>query len=248
MKSPFTPDKRVSVAIISKDSPVDVFNSLDEMGIKIIPTIPSKNLQPNLANHPDMVLNPLGDGSVVVAPSVWEYYNRELGKCGIKVIKGNVEPSAKYPDDIPYNVAYLGNTIIHKLSHTDRVILESAEGLKKLKLNTKQGYSKCSLAIVNNESAITSDKGMANLLQSNGFDILFVEQGYIELPGMQYGFIGGATGLLSPNEMAITGSIDRHPDKARIEEFIAQKGIRLVYLSDKPAVDIGTIIGLTCDI
>ncbi len=248
MKSPFTPDKRVSVAIMSKDSPVDVFNSLYEMGIKTIPTIPSINLQSYVANHPDMVLTPLEDGSVVVAPSVWEYYNMELAKFGIKVIKGNVEPSAKYPDDIPYNAAFLENTLIHKLNNTEKAILDLAERSKIIKLNTKQGYSKCSLAIVDNKSAITSDKGMANLLQSNGFDILLIKQGYIDLPGMQYGFIGGATGLLSPKEMAITGNLNRHPDKARIEEFITQKGIKLIYLSDKPAVDIGTIIGLTCDI
>ncbi|WP_422486812.1 DUF6873 family GME fold protein, partial [Gudongella sp. DL1XJH-153] len=240
VKNPYAPDKRVSVAIISKDSPLDVFNSLEELGIKAIPTIPSMILQPYLANHPDMVLTPLGDGSVVAAPSVWDYYNLELSKFGIKVIKGNVEPSVQYPDDIPYNAAFLENTLIHKLDYSERVILEYADKFEMLKLNTKQGYSKCSLAIVDNRSAITSDKGMAKLLNANGFDLLLIEQGYIDLPGMKYGFIGGATGLLSPKEMAITGTLERHPDKGRIEKFISQKGISLIYLSAKPAIDIGT--------
>jgi len=245
MKNPFVPKKMVDIAIISKDASSDVFKAIESMGISAIPTIESTRLQAPVANHPDMVLSPLPDGSVVADPSVWEYYSNELVEHGIQVIKGSSQVEKKYPKDVPYNVAYLKNALIHRLDATDGIILDFAEKFKLKKFNIRQGYSKCSLAIVGENSGITSDEGIFKMLTGVGYDILLIKPGHIKLPGMEYGFIGGATGLVSPDKMVVTGSLELHPNKGRIEDFLAQKGISLVYLSEEPAMDVGTIIGLS---
>jgi hypothetical protein len=98
---------------------------------------------------------------------------------------------------------------------------------------------------VNEKSGITSDEGIFRTLSGQGFDILLIRPGHIRLPGMDYGFIGGATGLISKHEMVVAGSLNLHPDGVRIEEFLADRGVSLVNLSEEPAMDIGTIIGLS---
>lgn len=244
MNSPFIPVKKAEIAIVSQDAPQEIFKSLKDLNIKTVPAIKDIKIQTAVASHPDMVITPLHNNTVVTAPSVWDYYNRELGKWGIKVLKGKNKLDSVYPQDVPYNVAILKKILIHKLDMTDDKVLEFAKKNNIDLLNTMQGYSKCSLAIVDNISGITSDRGMAKLLQSKGYDILLIRHGYIELPGMNYGFIGGATGNISPKTMVITGRLETHPDKKRIEKFIKDKGVELIYLSDKQVIDIGTIIGL----
>lgn len=244
MKSSFVPEKKIDIAIVSEEAPKEILKSLKDLDIKIVPAIKDISIQTAIASHPDMVMTPLNNNLIVSAPSVWDYYNRELEKWGIQVIKGKSELDFVYPRDIPYNVAIMKNVLIHRLDMTDEKVLEFAKENNLNLLNTKQGYSKCSLAIVDSKSGITSDKGMAKLLRTNGYDILLIEPGHIKLPGMNYGFIGGATGNISPEKMVITGRLETHPDKEKIEAFIRDKGIELIYLSDRQAVDIGTIIGL----
>lgn len=244
MNYPFLPNRKIDIAIINKDASPMIFQAIENMGIRTLQTIEDSSLQKSVANHPDMVLSPLPDGSVVAAPSVWEYYNGELGKHGIRVIKGRTELGKYYPNDVSYNVAYLENTLIHRLDITDGVILDFADKFNLKRLNIRQGYSKCSLAVVDENSGITSDEGIHRTLAKEGFDILLIRPGHIQLPGMECGFIGGSTGLISKDKMVITGNMDLHPDKNRIEEFLSAKGISLVYLTEEPAVDIGTIMGL----
>jgi hypothetical protein len=244
MKNPYVPNKKIDIAIINKDASSEIFQAIESMGIRTIPTIEAPCLQGPVANHPDMVLSPLPDGSVVAAPEVWEYYYNKLENYGIKVIKGGTDLEGRYPKDVPYNVTYLKDTLIHRLDVTDGVILDFAEKLNLKRLNIRQGYSKCSLVIVDERSGITSDSGIFKALSEEGFDILLIQPGNIRLPGFKYGFIGGATGLISQDKMVVTGNLDLHPDKCKIEEFLTEKGISLIYLTQEPAIDIGTIIGL----
>jgi hypothetical protein len=64
---------------------------------------------------------------------------------------------------------------------------------------------------------------------------------FIELKGLDYGFIGGASGLISPNLLAFAGDITAHPDFDKIEKFLFKNGINIKILDDGPLMDIGTI-------
>ena len=109
----------------------------------------------------------------------------------------------------------------------------------------RQGYAKCCACVVNEGAMITSDTGIAKAAARHGVDVLRIRPGYIELEGFDTGFIGGASFKISPERLAFTGRLDAHPDVARIESFLRERGVEPVYLTDSPAFDIGSAVPLT---
>lgn len=69
-----------------------------------------------------------------------------------------------------------------------------------------------------------------------------IEEGFIDLPGLNYGFIGGATGMLSKRELLITGTLKEHPSQNKINEFSDKHKIKFHYISNNKIIDIGSII------
>ena len=109
----------------------------------------------------------------------------------------------------------------------------------------RQGYAKCCACVVNEGAMITSDTGIAKAAARHGVDVLRIRPGYIELAGFDTGFIGGTAFRISERALAFTGRLDAHPDRADIEAFLRSRGIEPVYLTDRPAFDIGSAVPLT---
>jgi hypothetical protein len=61
------------------------------------------------------------------------------------------------------------------------------------------------------------------------------------LPGHQYGFIGGASGKISENEILFFGDITAHQDYKKIAGFIEKHGCKIISLNF-PLTDFGGII------
>lgn len=61
---------------------------------------------------------------------------------------------------------------------------------------------------------------------------------------MNYGFIGGCTGLISKSELAFFGDISKHPSYSDIKGFLDKKGKKIVILSDESLLDLGSLIPL----
>jgi hypothetical protein len=106
-----------------------------------------------------------------------------------------------------------------------------------------QGYAKCSTAIVGESWLITADTSIHAAAHAAGLDPLLVRPGYIDLPGYEYGFIGGASGLAG-DMVLMTGTLYHHPDHEAIEAYVGERGRKLMILSRKRAVDLGTIFVL----
>ena len=68
------------------------------------------------------------------------------------------EIGAQYPQDIILNAVSTDNFLMHNLKYTDKKILASASS--KALIDIKQGYTRCSCAIVSNDAFITNDKGI----------------------------------------------------------------------------------------
>ena len=64
----------------------------------------------------------------------------------------------------------------------------------------------------------------------------------IELRKLDYGFIGGATGLIDNSTLAVNGDINSHPDSEQIKVFCHKYNVDIIPLKDGKLVDIGTII------
>lgn len=147
----------------------------------------------------------------------------------------------RYPSDIPYNAACTGKFFIHNLRFTDSKLLEAAEKSGFTLVNTRQGYSRCSIAVVDENSVITSDEGSAKAMMSHGLDVLLIRKGYISLPHYDYGFIGGCCGRVS-DEIIFNGNLSAHPDFNAIEGFILSKGLSLKFFEEYMLEDIGSVI------
>jgi len=169
--------------------------------------------------------------------------------------------SENYPGNIIYNAVCTGKYFIHNLKYTDRSLMQAArdrhrknkdelsisagEGQPLETIHVAQGYTRCTCLPVTDDSFITSDMGIAGKLISAGADVLTIKSGYIELPGFDYGFIGGCAGHLFINEKPVVifnGNLPSHPDFPQISSFIQERGIEILFFEDYPLTDIGSIL------
>ena len=137
------------------------------------------------------------------------------------------------------NSLSIGNLFVHSINFTDPNLLSLTKD-KKL-INVKQGYTKCSTCIVNNHAIITSDVSIAKALSPEGMDVLLIPPGDILLPGLNYGFIGGATGLIEDNVLAFYGHLDHYLYGKEVLEFLKKHRVEPVFLRNGKLIDRGSI-------
>lgn len=214
---------------------------LARLGYNIIETIPIKCLYEAVCGHPDMQLHYAGDNTVICAKEVYSYYKEKLPKeynliCGSQPLKGI------YPYDILYNTAVIGDLVICNEKYTAEEILEAYHRMGKKILNVKQGYAKCSIAVIGDNAAITSDEGIYKVLVENNINTFKTKPGSVKLSPLPYGFIGGCSGLLHKGLLAMNGNIDRHPEGKSIRDFCRSNGADILCLNKEALYDIGSII------
>ena len=215
--------------------------SLENAGFAVIPTIKMECLYDAIATHADIQIHYLGNNRFICVPEAFEHYKKQL-PCGVELICGSKTLSGKYPHDIAYNAAALKDYVICNSIYTATEILSEYKSMSKEILSVRQGYSKCNICVVNGGAIITSDTGIAKIVGEHGIDVLEIESGHIKLRNLNYGFIGGATGLVKENVLAVNGDINTHPDAERIKEFCKKHNVQLFPLKDGILEDIGTII------
>jgi len=167
----------------------------------------------------------------------------KLVKIGFFVYETEKEIAGNYPDDIKLNVAVMGDLVFGNMSYTDKNALNLLSD--KEPVTVKQGYTKCSVLVVSENAAITDDETIYRKMSEKGIDSLLISKGDISLPGHGYGFIGGASGKISENEVVFFGDITRHKDFSLIFAFLQKHGCSLRCTDNGPLRDIGGIIPLT---
>ncbi|MEW9125227.1 MAG: DUF6873 family GME fold protein [Thermotaleaceae bacterium] len=242
--NPFIPNKKVSSVIVDRRISLETMNNLRHMGIHIIKTPYCKDLYPQIAAHPDILLHPITDKEIVVAPNVYDYFKKHLSVLGYKAIRGEKVLSRNYPENIAYNVGRISRFAVHHIKYTDRVLVRCLEEKGVTFVHLNQGYSKCSICVISENAVITADRGIAKAVEKLGVDVLLISPGYIILPEMEYGFIGGATGLIDKSELAFIGDLAEHPDKKRILDFLISYDVRPIFLEKGKLKDHGSIIPL----
>ncbi|WP_042683304.1 DUF6873 family GME fold protein [Anaerosalibacter massiliensis] len=245
-ENPFIPYRKGNLVIIDGRVNENIVNFLERMGIMAIKTIKCEEVHESISYHPDIVMHPINYNTLIVAPNVFKYYEEKLSRTGIHLIKGEKILSKDYPEDIAYNVGRVYGYGVHNLKYTDEKLLFylKKEGIDLIHVN--QGYTKCSMAIVDETAIITSDYPMYKKMMDYGIDTLLIKPGYIDLEGFNYGFIGGCFGNLSNKDIFISGKLSKHPDEERIYSFFKKYKKNLIFLSDEKIIDIGTIISLYC--
>ena len=219
----------------------ETIKELEKTGATVIPTVKLDCLYDAVASHADMQIHYLGDNRFVCAPEAYSHYKKLLPN-GFNLIKGSAKLNSKYPADIPYNVAALDDYVICSSRYTAIEILSEYKSMSKKILNVKQGYSKCSVCVLKGNALITSDDGIYAAAAENGIDALKIRKGFIDLKNFDYGFIGGASGLIKCNVLAVNGDINTHPDADIIKQFCKKHGTELICLKHGALTDIGSII------
>lgn len=211
---------------------------LISMGYTLIICPPSNLLYQAVCGHPDMLMNICGK-NIIVHKDMNNEFIQELAILNYKVYKSNSTLQKSYPYNVFLNSLCLGDIFVHSISFTDIKLLALIKN-KKL-INVKQGYTKCSTCIVNDHAIITSDRSIAKTLILEKIDVLLLPPGDILLPGLNYGFIGGATGLIEDKVLAFYGHLDHYLYGKEVLEFLKKHMVEPVFLRNGKLIDRGSI-------
>ncbi|GFZ30537.1 hypothetical protein CSC2_10630 [Clostridium zeae] len=214
--------------------------NLRSLNVVMIKVPRCKNLYPAIDGHPDIQLNILDNNTVLVHKDMSEDFIVEFKKTGLNQVFSDKSLSSKYPEDIILNAVNLKNTFIHNIKFTDKMLLKYIE--HKTLINVTQGYTKCSCAVISERAIITSDIKIYKELISKDFDVLLLPPGDIDLPGLNYGFIGGTCGLLSERELVFYGNLKNYKYGELVLSFLNKHQIKPIFLSDTPLVDRGSLM------
>ena len=240
--NPNLPEGRVITALAGK-IPKSLSDAFLKEKIKIVELLENNDLQPSVASHADMLAHSL-DSKRILLSKHDENVEIKLEKLGFEPIISSKPLSKDYPNDIALNSARIGKFLICNSKHTATQILDYCQLNNIEIINVAQGYAKCSTCIVNENAVITEDKTIKSECVKRGIDVLLINKGYVSLPGLNYGFIGGCSCLISKSELAFFGDIKKHPDYKNIRAFLNNYNIVPLSLTSDNLIDIGGLIPL----
>ena len=227
-KSPHLPDSKVRALIVGECYAARLSPALESFGVRVIPCPRNPYVDARLSYHSDLSVYHVGGKCFYLARHLRDSeLAKELEHLGASVRFSKARQGGEYPLDASLCALPLGDAVYHNAKICDELIVQSTSRFE----NIKQGYAKCAVCPVSSDAAITADKGVARVLEKNGVRVLQVLPGGIVLDGFDEGFIGGAAFKIAPDVLAFTGSLDLHPDKEKIEEFLSECGVRPEYLT-----------------
>lgn len=227
--------------IIDRCADEEILSSLAKMNVNIIKSFDLDYLYKPVNTHPDLQIHFADKATAVAAPAAYEYYRAVLPR-HIELIKGEKNPGETYPRDCAYNIARVGNNVIGNMRYADSVLIEIYSRRGFCFIDVKQGYTKCNLCIIGENAAMTEDEGLYKRLSANGINVLKLQYGCVTLKGFDYGFIGGASGLISENKIAFAGDIRRHSQYEEIKNFLTLNKVDIISLSETKLHDYGSLI------
>ena len=234
MNYPYLPQNKVTLFIA--DTKIPDAEVITPPSIDILP--------PSMRRHADLGIVIISKKKAVCPPESYAYYRNVLSPFGFEIIEGKTSLGRHYPDDSAYNVGIVGKKCFLNKKICDEKLYEALVLLGYELIEVKQGYTKCSICPINENSFITGDVSIANAGRNAGMEVLLITNDNISLSGFSNGFFGGSTGMGSRNELLINGNIDTLPDRDAIKEFLAEKNIQLKNLTEGEVTDIGSIIPL----
>ncbi|MGL4850008.1 MAG: DUF6873 family GME fold protein [Clostridium sp.] len=224
-------------------SDIEVSN-LKNLNLEII-KIPKCDLVYNAINgHVDIQMAILDKEKslILLQKDIPKAFLEHLDSLNISYILSENSLEKDYPNNIFLNALITNTFLLHNLNFTDSKLLKYFSNLSFL--DTKQGYTNCSVLKVSDTAFITSDTKIYESLLNEGFHVLKVPPGDILLEDFDYGFIGGVGGLVNPHTMVFFGSLNYYKHGAEIKEFLMNHNVTPIFLKDGPLTDRGSIFTL----
>ncbi len=234
ISTPYLPTEKVSVFIA--DTSIPDATVITPPSVDILPT--------SMRRHADLGIVIISSKKAVCPPESYAYYKNQLIPYGFEVIEGDSHIGSHYPQDSAYNVGIVGKKCFLNKKVCDKLLFDIliSEGYEIIEVN--QGYTKCSICPIDENSLITGDVSIARAGGNAGMDVLLISNDGISLPCYKNGFFGGSAGKSSKNELLINGDISTLPDYKNIEKFLLSKDITIKNLKEGAVCDIGSIIPL----
>ena len=217
---------------------------LKELGYELVEIQKSSNVYEEISSHVDIFVCKIGK-KIIVEPTQYKViennvYSKE------NIVIGQEKIGKKYPYDIKYNVCIIGKRALHNFEFCDQKIKQELTQQGYEIINTAQGYTNCSIAVINENSAIVTDKGLYKILEKHNVDVLYLEyepdiklltqNGYSN----RKGFIGGAISRID-DKIIIFGDLNKIDKDEKIREFISNSGLEMVEFKELDVVDYGGI-------
>ncbi len=240
VKTPHLPKGRVRHLIIGEKYKKLLQNAANEYNFELICLENNRYCDERLSGHTDIAAVHIGGNELVCRQYLMNTEaHRQLNALGVNIEFIDNCLSSEYPNDASLNFCVVGSKV---LLNPKVANAQTVKRLTKTPIYCKQGYTKCSVCVVDENSIITEDKGVALSARNAGLAVLEVPSCGIVLDGYPNGFIGGASFKIAPDILAFTGAISDTYIKNKIEAFLSVRNIKAVYLNDTPATDIGSAI------
>lgn len=237
---PNLPENKVKKLIIGRRNTEEIAE-LNQLNISTVCIEGGNNLDSEIRSHADILCFNTGKGELLVSPELNEF-NVSFGDFKVTAINKSVK--SPYPEDVLLNCAFIGDKIICNTKYVSDEIMQFAEINKLTVIHTNQGYSKCSLCVVNKNAVITEDTGLYNLLKKCQLDVLKIEPGQVYLSEKHSGFIGGASGLISNKLIYFSGNVSGHKNYNDIKYFLDNHSIDIYCNKSRKLREFGGIIQL----
>ena len=240
----------MTVALVDERIDSAARSALEALGYHTIAMPKCPRLSEAVASHPDMLTLPVGDllltegGYLSEAQDVFDEVAALVPRLKIKAITESLLP--EYPSDCLLNALRVGDILFCRERSLSRDAIELARMRGLNIINVNQGYPACTVLALGKSHAITADRGMARAMRKVGIGVLLIEDGGIELPPHEYGFIGGASGVHG-DKVYFIGDLFSHLCGQRIADFCREAGFEPISLGGGRLRDLGRIIFIDSD-
>lgn len=246
IETPHLPKSKVKHLIIGEKYRAVLENALLSRGIEPVWMPDNPFVDPRLSGHCDLSIVHAG-GKRLFASEYLRHtdFTDRLSALGAELeFCGNAK-SAEYPHDAGLNFCILSDKLICNRKTANAGIVNKLTIERAGIIQTNQGYTKCSVCVIDAGHIISSDLGICKKCENLGIAVEFVSGAHIKLDGFGSGFIGGAAFKVAADKLAFTGAITDASVKADIEQFLNELGVSADYLTCEQTFDIGSAIPLT---
>lgn len=220
-------------------------NKLKELGYNLIELPKSENVYEEISSHTDIFCTKLNN-ALIVEKSRYAYLKEKISS-QINIYEGKEYAQNKYPFDIKYNACIIGKKAIHNFKYTDellkKMLIENGYEL----IDVKQGYSNCSIAVIDEKNIIISDEGLYNILKKLDLNILKIDSAldikllYENSYSEKIGFIGGCISRID-DFVFVSGDLKKIDPENKIRNFINNLNLEIIEFEHLDMIDYGGII------
>lgn len=221
---------------------------LQDMGYHLLELPRSVQTYPEISSHVDIFVCKINH-TICVPQSIFDTVfktNRTVKTVSIRLVYRRF--GKQYPEDVKYNVCQIGNNVVHNFRFTDSELLNLIEKEKLQKIQISQGYSNCSIAVVDENAVIVTDAKIAETLRKYKIDVLYLEElpdikllNYQNKYSQMNGLIGGAMARIEDN-MMVFGDLRKIDKEGKISDFVAKYHLEIIDFEGLDVIDYGGMV------